>query len=115
MITPRLPKLLYVHWADDTNEPYLLADIEATDAATMGEVKNVGVYELKERVTVEGVAKITPKEGKARRQGVGRRVNPKQERAFTRCLQARPPAPFALKGERDEENNRRKLPRRSNA
>jgi hypothetical protein len=57
-----LPKTIYAYIENEGDKPNecILAYDNATEAASFDEKKTVGVYELKETVTVEAVAKITP-------------------------------------------------------
>lgn len=57
----KLPKTIAVTIERDGDTSYFLADKTPSDLAELGEVRTVGLYELKQVMKVESVAKITVK------------------------------------------------------
>lgn len=59
----KLPKKLYVKVEEDTNADvsYFTADDSAAGMVAVGEKIKIGIYELVETVTVDGVARINGK------------------------------------------------------
>lgn len=48
----KLPKKIYVIWNEDSDEPFLQADIEPEMLADMNRIVPVGIYELKQNASV---------------------------------------------------------------
>lgn len=60
--TKPLPKVLYINIENpNTADEYFNVTTNQYESAEMGVKREVGVYELKETLIIEGVAKITRK------------------------------------------------------
>jgi hypothetical protein len=61
MTKKALPKTVYVRWEvlDAGEAPFLIASATAADSVSgIGQAERVGIYELKEIVTVEGTIDV---------------------------------------------------------
>jgi len=58
-MTKALPKIIYVKTEKINDAEYLVADAEAFALVEMGQKVRIGVYQLVETQTAEGIAKLT--------------------------------------------------------